>query len=96
MKNGMLKIRKAVLRLMMVLAVGLFAGAAPGAALVAHGETVAAAEAAQPEAEAKEDDGTTFMLGFFGGIILLILFVVVIVVATAMSTAGVVGAQEDD
>lgn len=98
MRNGMLKIRKALLRLMLALMMGMFAGAVPGVALVAHAETAASVEAVQPEAEATaaKDDGTTFLMGFFGGIILLILFVVVIVVATTMGTAGVVGAQEDD
>lgn len=98
MTDKIREIKKAVLRLMLVLAVGLLAGAAPGAVLTSYAETETVAEAAQPEAAAtaEEDDGTTFMLAFFGGIILLILFVVVVVVATATSTAGVVGAQEDD
>ena len=84
MTDKIREIKKAVLRLMLALAIGVLAGAAPGAVLISHAET------------ASEDDGTTFMLAFFGGIILLILFVVVIVVATAASTAGVIGAQEDD
>lgn len=99
MTDKIREIKKAVLRLMLALAIGVLAGAAPGAVLVSHAETetVAAADAAAVAAEtASEDDGTTFMLSFFGGIILLILFVVVVVIATATSTAGVVGAQEDE
>ena len=98
MKDRLLQVKKMVIRLMLVLAVGLLAGAAPGAAFTSYAETetVAATTENVGAQSETEDDGTTFMLAFFGGIILLILFVVVVVVATATSTAGVVGAQEDD
>lgn len=98
MTDKIREIKKAVLRLMLALAIGVLAGAAPGAMLVSHAETetVAAADTAAAAEADSEDDGTTFMLSFFGGIILLILFVVVVVIATATSTAGVVGAQEDE
>ena len=95
MTDKIREIKKAVLRLMLALAIGVLAGAAPGAVLVSHAETETVADPASAET-ASEDDGTTFLLSFFGGIILLILFVVVIVIATATSTAGVVGAQEDE
>lgn len=98
MTDKIREIKKAVLRLMLALAIGVLAGAAPGAVLVSHAETETVAAAADPASAetASEDDGTTFLLSFFGGIILLILFGVVIVIATATSTAGVVGAQEDE
>lgn len=96
MRDKIRKIKKAVLRLMLVLAVGFLAGAAPGVVLTAHAETEAVAAEILTDGTAVQDDGTVFMLAFFGGLILLILFVVVVVVAISVSTAGVIGAQEDE
>lgn len=96
MKEKTMKIRKGMMRLLLVLMLGLFGGAAPGTALVAHAETVAVSEAAVPAEGASEDSGmSTFVMTFFGGIMLLILFVVVVVVASSISAVGVFDIQED-
>ncbi|MBE7719930.1 hypothetical protein [Lacrimispora indolis] len=95
MKEKTMKIRKGMMRLLLVLMLGLFAGAAPGTALVAHAETVAVSEAAVPAEGASEDNGMSFIMTFFGGIMLLILFVVVVVVASSISAVGVFDVQED-
>ena len=67
MTDKIREIKKAVLRLMLALAIGVLAGAAPGAVLISHAETENVAAAAEPAAAetASEDDGTTFMLAFF-------------------------------
>lgn len=98
MTEKLLKIKKTVLRLMLVLTVALLAGGASGTALVSYAETETVAAEAGPAAEtaSAEDDGSGFLMAFFGGIILLVLFVVAVTVATAASTAGVVGAGEDE
>ena len=95
MKEKTWKIRKGLLRLLLVVMIGLFAGAAPGTALVSHAETVAVTEAALPAEATSENGGLTFLLIFFGGIMLLILFVVVVVVASSISAVGVFDVQED-
>ncbi|MDR0925718.1 MAG: sulfate transporter [Hungatella sp.] len=95
MKEKTMKIRKAVLRLMMALMIGMFAGAVPGAALVSHAETVAVSEANLPAEGASEEIGMDFIMKFFGGLMLLILFVVVVVVCSSISAVGVFDTQGD-
>ncbi|HCD46467.1 MAG TPA: sulfate transporter [Lachnoclostridium sp.] len=96
MKEKTMKIRKAVLRLMIALMLGVFAGAAPGAALVSHADTVAVSEAAVPAEGSSEGIDMTFLISFFGGIMLLILFVVVVVVCSSISAVGVFDAQGEE
>jgi len=96
MKEKTMKVRKAMLRLMIALMLGIFAGAVPGAALVSHAETVAASEANLPAEGTSEDFGVTFLIWFFGGLTLLILFVVVVVVCSSISAVGVFDAQGEE
>lgn len=95
MKEKTMRIRKGILRLMLALVLGIFAGAAPGAALVSQAETVAVSEAAVPAEVTTENNGSVFLIAFFGGLMLLILFVVVVVVASSISAVGVFDVQED-
>ncbi|HBE85948.1 MAG TPA: sulfate transporter, partial [Lachnoclostridium sp.] len=78
------------------LMLGIFAGAAPGTALVSYAETVAATEANQPAEGTSEDFGVNFFIWFFGGITHLILFVVVVVVCSSISAVGVFDAQGEE
>lgn len=96
MSNKLLAVKRAFLRLMLALVVSCLAGAVPAGSVVSYAAEAIDAQAEAPAEEAAKGDGSTFILIFFGGILLLILFVVVVVVATAVSTAGVVGAQEDE
>lgn len=96
MKEKTMKIRKGMLRLMLALLLGVFAGAAPGTALVSHAEAVAVSEAAVPAERASEDGGLIFIMTFFGGIMLLILFVVVVVVTSSISAVEVFDVQGED
>jgi hypothetical protein len=100
MNNYVMAMKKALLRLTMMIMFGLFAGSVPGVVMVSSAANAAAeapqaaqaaAGAAQPAQEASaQDDGTTFLFAFLGGILLLILFVVVVVVAVSASTPGVI------
>ncbi|MSS09118.1 sulfate transporter [Clostridium sp. WB02_MRS01] len=96
MKEKTMKIRKAMLRLMIALMLGIFAGAAPGAALVSRADTVVASEANLPAEGTSDDFSVTFLIWFFGGITLLILFVVVVVVCSSISAVGVFDAQGEE
>lgn len=96
LKDKRLAVKKMILRFMLSLVIGVFAGAVPGTAMMSYGAENAVVQAAVPEAvETSEGDGS-FILYFFGGLLLLILLVVAVVVAVTISTAGVVGAQEDE
>lgn len=92
LKDKRLAVKKMILRFMLSLVIGVFAGAVPGTAMMSYGAENAVAQVA---VETSEGDGS-FILYFFGGLLLLILLVVAVVVAVTISTAGVVGAQEDE
>ncbi|MFT4105265.1 MAG: sulfate transporter [Lacrimispora sp.] len=96
MKEKGLGIKKIMARLLLVLMVTLFAGAAPGTLLVSHAEVAAAAEAAVPATQGVLEHNTVlFLTAFFVGLILLIIFVVVAVVSSIMVTDDVFYSQEN-
>ncbi len=96
MKEKGLRIKKIVAKLLLVLMVTLFTGAAPGTALVSHAEVAAAAESAAPAAQGfLGQTNPLFLPALFLGLILLIIFVVVAVVASLVASEEVFYSQED-